>query len=263
VSLKRLLKSIAWKLLPCAGLEARTPAGLRLPVRDKGEWGCLDEIFVGRAYEPFCPHLQGVRGWVDLGCNVGFFSLGLLDALARHASGTPPATTAFLGDANETCVGLASETIRRNGLAPAWRCEHVVIGPPGETVSFAQFKFSIHSNIFARQRGERTFRYRTTDFPALMGRLCGVFDLIKIDVEGAEMFLFKHHGDWLRKFGYGLCEWHAPQFEGAALRVAVRALGFEVLEMRSQPAEGYDVSRGHSWESPVGMALWRNPSLAV
>ena len=71
------MESIAWRLLPYAGLEAHTPGGLRVNINDKGQWGCLNEIFVARTYEPYWPELRKVRGWVDLGCNTGFFSLAL------------------------------------------------------------------------------------------------------------------------------------------------------------------------------------------
>jgi FkbM family methyltransferase len=252
------MQSVAWKMLPYACLEARTPGGLRVAVADKGQWGCLDEIFIGRVYEPFWPALREVRAWVDLGCNAGFFSLALQDFLNRDGTGNQKITKAFLGDASEACVAQARESIQRNGLAGQWACEHVVIGPPGETVSFSQFKFSVHSNIFGAQRGERTFRYLATDFPALMSRLSEVNDLIKIDIEGAELFLFRHHADLMKRFRYGLCEWHAPQFDGAAMRDWLAGIGFQTLEMRSQSA-GHDVARGHSWDSPMGMVLWRNP----
>ena len=250
------MQSVAWKMLPYAGLEARTPGGLRLAVTDKGQWGCLDEIFISRAYEPFWPSLRDVRGWVDLGCNAGFFSLAQQDFLNRNGAINEP-TRAFLGDANETCVAQAREAIQRNGLAEYWTSEHVVIGPPGETVSFSQFKFSVHSSIFALQRGERTLRYPVTDVPALVSRLSGVFDLIKIDIEGAELFLIRHHNDLLNRFRYGLCEWHAPQFDGRAMREWLAGTGFQILQMRSQPAD-YDLARGHSWDSPeIGRASCR------
>ena len=258
MGLKRLCQSLAWKLLPHAGLEVQTPGGLSLLIRDKGEWSCLGEIFVERVYEPFWPHLRDVRGWVDLGCNVGFFSLAMLDGLTQ-ASGQRPRTRAFLGDANRVCLATALDNLRRNGLGDAWTCEHVVAGPPGATVTFSQFKNSIHSGILSRQKGERTFYYPTTDLKHLFDGLRDVFDLIKIDIEGAEVFVFRHYAETLRRFRFGLCEWHAPDFTGPALRTAIQELGFEVRELRSQP-HGWDRSRGHSWESPLGMVLWRNPS---
>jgi len=106
--MKRLLKSLAWRFLPHAGLEAETPGALRLPIRDSGAWGCLSEIFVQRTYEPFWPYLRDVRGWVDLGCNVGFFSLGLLDFLSPDPA-RRPATKALLGDANQRCLQTAAK----------------------------------------------------------------------------------------------------------------------------------------------------------
>lgn len=258
MSLKRLCRSIAWKMLPFAGLEMKTSGGLHLLIRDKGEWSCLREIFVERVYDPFWPHLRDVRGWVDLGCNVGFFSLAMAETLTLAWKQRPP-TRAFLGDANKVCLATAWDNVSRNGLAEGWSHGHVVAGPPGETVTFSQFKNSIHSGILSRQKGEKTFHYPTTHLGKLFGELQGVFDLIKIDVEGAEVFVFQHYAQELRRFRFGLCEWHAPDFEGPALRKAIQELGFEVLEMRSQDY-GWNLARGHAWESPLGMVLWRNPS---
>jgi FkbM family methyltransferase len=256
---KRLLKSLAWKLIPYAGLQLTTPGGLRLPICDQGGWGCLEEVFVAGVYEPFFRHLAGVKGWVDLGCNVGFFSLGLLDYIVRQRP-SAPRPRALLGDANEHCLTLARRALDLNGLREAWDCRHVVVGPPGTIVMFSQFKFSVHSSIFSRQRGEKTFRYPTTDLTSLLTGPGDAFDLVKLDVEGAERFVFEHHSELLRRFRFGLCEWHAPHFDGAALRDWLTGHDLELCEMRSQFAEGYDRTRGHTWNSPVGMALWHNPS---
>ncbi len=256
--MKRLLKSWAWKLIPYADLQLRTRGGLWLEVQDQGAWGCLEEVFLGGAYEPFYRHLGQVRGWLDLGCNVGFFSLGLLDYLLRqNPSLTRP--PALLADANEYCVARARRAVERNNLAGRWQCQHVVVGPPGQTVSFAQFRFSTHSGIFSAQRGEKTYRYRTTDLPALFHSLGPEIDLLKLDIEGAERFVFDLHSPLLGRFRYGLCEWHGPHFDGGTLRRWIDGHELELLEMRSQTAEGYDAARGHTWESPVGLALWRNP----
>lgn len=256
--MSRLFKSLAWKCLPGAELQLRTQAGLRLEIRDKGAWAALEEIFVARIYEPFFRHLNGITGWVDLGCNVGFFSLGLLDYLKRqHAA--DPLPRALLGDANTHCVAMARRMVQTNRLASVWDCRHVVVGPPGEVVTFSQFKLSLHSGIFSPQRGEKTFRYRTTDLPALLSGWDGACNLIKLDIEGAERCVFENHSELMAGFQYGLCEWHAPHFLGSSLREWIRNHKLELLEMKSQPVEGYDSSLGDSWDSPVGTALWRNP----
>ncbi len=256
--MKRLLKSWAWKLFPYAGLELKTRSGLLLQIRERGAWGCLEEVFVSGAYDPFFQHLGLVNGWLDLGCNVGFFSLGLLDYL--RATGRPGAEPrALLVDANELCVATARQAVAQNNLTQRWSTRHAVVGPPGETVRFAQFRFSIHSGIFSAQRGEKTLVYPTVDLPALIGGLPREIDFLKVDIEGAERFVFDLPKGMLDRFRYILCEWHSPHFSGPELRRWIEHNGMELLVMRSQAAEGYDLSRGHSWDSPVGMALWQNP----
>jgi len=256
---KRLLKSWAWKLLPRAELRLRTRGGLRLDIADQGAWGCLEEVFLGAAYEPFFRHLHDVRGWVDLGCNVGFFSLALWDSILQR-NPNAPLPRVLMGDANEHCLTMVRRALDNNQLSGPWNCRHIVVGPPGETVSFAQFRFSVHSGIFSAQRGEKNYRYPTTDLPSLLSGLGPEMDLLKLDVEGAERFIFELHPHLLGRFRFGLCEWHAPHFPGNSLRQWIKTHKLELLEMRSQTAEGYDSARGHTWDSPVGMALWRNPS---
>jgi FkbM family methyltransferase len=262
MSIRRLLKSVVRDLLPYAELDFRTPYGLHLYVPDRGAWSSLGEVFLARLYDPFYRHLCGVHGWVDLGCNNGFFSFGLLDYLSRLEEKVPD-TRAFLGDANERCIAWVLRSIGENGLQNVWRCQHVVVGPPGATVCFSQDKDSLHSNIFGRGRTQKKSCHNATDLPALLACEQNIYDLIKIDIEGAELFLFKHHGDLLKKFRYGLCEWHAPPYDGPALREAIKGLGGEVVEVQSHSAGGRDLSRGHSWMAPVGMALWRNAAPAV
>lgn len=210
-------------------------------------------------YQPFFRHLGDVRGWLDLGCNVGFFSLALWDSiLQKNPSAARPRV--LLGDANEYCVAIARRAVETNNLSPGWDCRHIVIGPPNQTVTFAQFKFSVHSSIFSTQRGQRNHRYPTTDLPELFESLAPEIDLLKLDIEGAEQFVFALPDQLLGRFRYGLCEWHSPHFTGQDLRTWINRHKLELLEMKSQSAEGYDAAHGDSWESPVGITLWRNPA---
>jgi len=258
MSLKRLLRSIARDLLPHAALEFRTGSGLHLFVPDRGAWSSAAEVFMGRIYDPFYRHLGGVRQWVDLGCNNGFFSFGLLDHLARQPGGKPE-TRAFLGDANPVCAARVSAAIAHNGLASRWVCEPLIIGPRNATVSLKVHKDSMHTNIFDRGHGRRSGGNPTTDITARLAGETSYFDLAKIDIEGAEKFLFDDHLDFLKRFPLGLCEWHAPVFSGPELKARLEKLGWRVLELHSQGVE-YDLQRGDSWESPAGMVLWENPA---
>jgi FkbM family methyltransferase len=257
MSLKRLLQSVIRDLLPHAGLDFHTPSGLHLFVPDRGAWSSVGEVFFTRVYDPFYPHLGEVRHWVDLGCNHGFFSFGLQDHLFRQTQ-VRPDTRVFLADANELCVARVRGAIEHNALQPRWQCRHMVIGPPGTTVSFQVHKDSLGSNIFGHGRSRRrTRRYLTTDITAALARETDLFDLIKIVVEGAEQFLFDHHLNFLKRFRFGLCEWHAPVFPGPELQTRLRRLNWRVLEVRSHTGEA-----GDAWASSMGMVLWENPSPA-
>jgi FkbM family methyltransferase len=258
MSLKRLLKSVVQDLLPHAGLDFRTQSGLHLFVPDRGAWSSATEVFFTRVYDPFYQHLDDVRQWVDLGCNNGFFSFGFLDHLFRQKNGLPD-TRVFLADANEVCVARVRGAIEHNTLQSGWQCQQAVIGPPGTTVHFRQHKNSLGSNIFGRGRSRgRSRHYLTTDITEKLAHESDLFDFIKIDIEGAEQFLFAHHGNFLKRFRFGLCEWHAPTFTGPEIQARLQQSNWRVLEWRSSGVE-YDLRRGDSWESPMGTVLWENP----
>jgi FkbM family methyltransferase len=258
MSIQRLMKSIVRDLLPYAKLDFQTFSGLHLDVPDRGAWSSVGEVFVSRSYDPFYEQLNDVRHWVDLGSNQGFFSFGLLEHLARK-EGRFPDTRALLGDANESCVKRARTSIQRNGLQDCWKCEQIVIGPPDSTVKFEQHKDTIHSNIFAVGRSHKNIYLPTTNISRMLAGKQGLFDLIKIDIEGAEKFLFQSHLDFLTRFRYGICEWHAPAFPGTELEKFLRQLNWRVIDFRSAPVK-YDLRKGNSWESILGMAFWENPA---
>jgi FkbM family methyltransferase len=260
---QRLMKSIVRDLMPYAGLDTYTPSGVHLQVPDRGAWSTVGEVFITRGYDHFYPQLESVRNWVDIGCNQGFVSIGLREHLIRVSGSTPetrstPATRVFLGDANETCVARVRAAIEHNHLK-GWRCERTVIGPPDSFVRFEQHKDSVHSNIFAWGRSHKNFRLATTNITQTLADEKDLFDLIKIDIEGAERFLFHHHVDFLKRFRYGLCEWHAPMFPGSEVEEHLRKWMWRVVDFRSS-ADQYDLRKGHSWESRFGMVLWENPS---
>jgi FkbM family methyltransferase len=255
MSLKRLARSIVRDLLPYADLQFHTQSGLHLSIPDRGAWSTAGEVFLTRIYDPFFRHLKDVRHWVDLGCNHGFFSFGLLDYLAGPENGLPK-TNVFLGDADAVCAGRVREAITRNQLD--WRCEQVVIGPPGQTVSFKRNKDSLASNIFGRGHG-RNCHYPTTDITARLAQEKNLFDLVKIDVEGAEKFLFDHHLNFLKRFRFVHCEWHGPFYSGKQVRGFIQQLNWRPIELRVMGVK-HDPALDSSWDHPMGGILWENPN---
>ena len=133
-----------------------------------------------------------------------------------------------------------------------------VIGSAGQTVDFHEFRYAVASGIFSQQRGEKVRRYRTTPLADRLKTEPGVFDVIKIDIEGAGKSLFDQEMPVLQRFRFGVCEWHPPMMAGRQLHAAGTGAGFEVLGFASQWIQ-YDLRRGDSLASPLGMLWWRNP----
>ncbi len=253
---QRLQQSLAWRFFPHASLAARTASGLALRLTDKGDWASASEVFIERTYDPFFRHLVGVRAWVDAGCNTGFFSLGLVEYLRAQADQVP-ATRAVLLDASARSVAKARDLAAANELS-GWRCRRCVIGPAGQTVPFYEFKYSVTSSLFPKARPERVEQVATTLLADAIGTSPDDFDLLKVDIEGAEKFLFDQEEAVLRAFPLVLMEWHQPEWPGSALKRWLDATKAKLLEVRSLPCDWDPVRQGHSFGSPVGLALWRN-----
>ena len=88
MSLQRLLLSVAWRLFPYAQAQVKTVNRVRLPLRARGDFAPLEEIFVQQAYAPLVAALpQPILSWVDLGCNAGMFSAWLYDRACAAGRG--------------------------------------------------------------------------------------------------------------------------------------------------------------------------------
>jgi FkbM family methyltransferase len=257
VSLQRLLKSIAWKLIPYAELNFQLPSGLHFSVRDKGSYACLNELWVQKTYDSFFSKIGKITGWVDIGCNVGFFSMALEDS-QRERYGKADQRSALLIDANEQCVGATKSLLEQNRLSNI-ESYHAVIGPKGETVAFHQFKHSVTSRIMSSQKGEKIYYYKTTPLVEIIGDWKGPFDLIKVDVEGAEKYVFEQEQDQLLRFKYGLCEWHEPYTNGKLIMEFCERNSLEVIFLKSQYPE-WSPGQKDTLDSSLGMIGWANPS---
>jgi len=229
---------------------------LRLSVRNKGDWAACSEIFIEQAYAPFLEHFGAVRRWVDLGSNAGFFSLGLLDHL-REQAGTDVKTTALLLDASKDSLRSAERNLAENQLDTVWRTIPCLIGPEGKEIDFFEYKFSVASSVFRRARPEKVSRLKTVPLARAVGSPAGEFDLLKVDIEGAERFLLRQEADFVTQFPLVLLEWHFD-FPGRELKEWIAAHSGEVIAFRSTPSGWDPLQQGHSWESPFGVALWRN-----
>ena len=247
MSLPRLLLSVAWKLFPFAQAQIKTAHRVRVPLRARGDFAALEEIFVLRAYEPLLAKLPApILSWVDLGCNAGMFSACLYDRACGTGRGAE--CRALLVDPG-VCVRTAREFVRLNGLT--FDVVQSCIGD-GQPAVFYESKSSIRSSSAIKPDSrEKEIRVETVSATSLLEQHhFAEADLLKVDIEGAEKYLLDEAG-LLRRFRAGILEWHAETTTGATAAKWITDQGGRIVHVVSQ-----DGTPGDPLASHVGMIAW-------
>ncbi len=245
--MQRLLLSIAWKLFPYARAQIKTARRVRVPLRARGDFAALEEIFVLRAYEPLLAKLPGpIVSWVDLGCNAGLFSAYLYDRACEAGRGTE--CRALLVDPG-SCVETAREFVRLNGLN--FDVVQACIGDGQPTVFYESKSSTRSSSSIKPNSREKEIRVETVSVTTLLEQHhFGTANLLKVDIEGAEKYLLNEPG-LFRRFRAGILEWHAETTTGPTAAKWITDQGGRIVHVVSQ-----DGTEGDPLASHVGMIAW-------
>ena len=195
--MRKLMQSLARRLLPSAHLEITLPTGIHVPIGSRDQISRFEEIFLARTYDDLLDRIPLPATLCDLGCNAGYFPLALEHRKRLQKSAM--ATRYLCIDANPDCVKIARRSLSRNLPAGAWRVVQGCVGEPGEEMRFHLSKADAHSSVFAKYSYLRTVRMKALDLTSLFREMFpdGI-DLLKVDIEGAEKFLVMSWGDALR-----------------------------------------------------------------
>ncbi|HEY3897546.1 MAG TPA: FkbM family methyltransferase [Chthoniobacter sp.] len=225
------LHRVADVLLRFRPLVKRTPAGLEYKVRSVASIVAANEIFETPMYRR---PLQGesIRSFVDLGCNVGYFPLLLSDLTgSKDLQG-------LMIDGNQQVLDEALDHVTANDLKNV----AVVLGLAGfdDEKKEADFLVNPSSHIASTATGklnpdvpsagrsvkvtvpcvnvEQAWTSRFGDVP---------IDLLKVDIEGMELELFRNAPALLARSQRLLFEWHKWQVSIADCRAVLNAAGFD------------------------------------
>lgn len=225
------LHRVADLILGVCPLRETTPAGLQYQVRSVASLVAAREIFGTAMYrEPL--RGEAIKRFVDLGCNVGFFPILLADlAGSRDLEG-------LMIDGNHAVLTEAEAHMKMNGLGSV----DVILGLAGFSDLQRQADFLINpsSHIASTATGklnpdvpsagrsvrvsvpcinvEQAWRARFGDAP---------IDLLKVDIEGMELELFRNAPGLLARSSRLLFEWHKWQVSIADCTSALAGAGFE------------------------------------
>ena len=220
-----------WRSRP---LQHILPSGLRVDIKSLSDWAVYNEVFVDGEYDVVIDHvIREARTdvWtLDLGANVGLFTLHLMDRWLRADRGGrrqhvvcvegAPATYRVL-DKNLDQPPLASECARHLGLAGA-RSGSASISTSAHTGLNSIIDRSAPSLL----RVQVPFLDVSTLVPANV-RIA----LLKCDIEGAEELFFSNYPDLLRRVDTAVVELHEYLCSRARCRELLKQAGLERVEI--------------------------------
>lgn len=207
--------------------------GLRCPIAHPEYWWSFEEVFFTDEYRPVFERIPLPNRWLDLGCHAGFFSLFV--ALQRKKAGMTDDFAALLID-GDSRVARSIEAVRAaNGFGERLKFLHgAIAAEPGE-LFFEQamvMSSALVKNGEAKPGVERVPVIRPEQ---IVAALPPPYDLVKIDVEGAEHDFLTTYAPVLNATKHLLLEWHSWHFGGGGLetiRSAASAAGFrEIAEL--------------------------------
>jgi FkbM family methyltransferase len=238
----------------CLGeLDLRIPLGYHVcvPWFDQEIGSSFAEIFLEQEYSGMFQFMKPPARWIDLGAFAGFFSAWLLWTRNRlKLSGSE----ALLIDADEKRAPFIADLLRVNNLSQTFHFRHGTIGAGTGTTRFVHIPYM--GSALASIAGPigRSFDVPILTAAEIMSTFQPPYDLVKVDIEGAEYELFQNYHDLLSQCGYLLLEWHSWHSGGGGMArlqdLAAEAGFYQVAEL--QPVR--EVSAGQT-----GIILFRRP----
>jgi len=221
-------------------LRMRSPIRGEITLRETGtDLLTFDEVVVEEVYKSVLPYLHECQHVVDLGANIGLTSL----YFATHY----PACKIVAVEPNSGTYDLLCANL--SGLVKAGRCKTLKAAIWGsETVLIAdQPENPEHYSAFATREasGPVSSGDEISGMPLKQIMAEAGFeriDLLKVDVEGAEVELFKGDLEWLRSLKCIAIEFHEGSREVIGFDQIMAHYGFRIVD--SNPHTVVAVSNG-------------------
>jgi FkbM family methyltransferase len=232
----RLLYQSLYELLD---LECTLRSGVTLQLASRGEWWAYNEIFVNGEYDP--PILQVLEkhssfrplSVLDLGANVGYFGLRLVDLIRQKHPECQVDLT--MVEPSPKVFGELESRMRSQSLPEAsLRMVQGLVGMRTGSAPFHESATHVKSTIMDEgNRGGRNIKF--IDLSVLMERVEEI-DLLKCDVEGAELLFLENYENLLSKVRNGVFELHHEMCDTRKCRDILLGSGFRETVLRTTPA---------------------------
>jgi FkbM family methyltransferase len=198
-------------------LKMRNPINGPVTLRSVGsDWSTFEEVVTNEVYAGVAEHVSDCRSIVDLGANIGLTTL-------YFATKFPKANIVAVEPNPETFQMLQGNLKGRDNVHPieaaVWSSETRLDGT-SEPNRFSAFE--------VRENSEGTMR--GVPIQQIMELAGGSADILKVDIEGAEVELFKGDLNWLQNVRCIAIEFHGNSREVSNFDAIMAEQGFRVID---------------------------------
>jgi FkbM family methyltransferase len=209
IGIKRVLRSIAFQMLD---LSWELPSEVKIRVRNQSDWAIYNEIFVAGDYDSAismavdAAEVAGALHIVDLGANVGFFTLRCIEMTRDHElRGFSVRITAVEG--NPKSYKQLRERVSSQGDLPTFTAINGLVGKRDGTGAISDLEISGLNHVISDD-SQRHLLVNYIDVEEAVGG--GRIGLLKCDIEGAELVFLKNYPRLLARTEIAVLELH-PQ----------------------------------------------------
>lgn len=184
--------------------------GLCCPIHKQDHIHSFSEIFVTNEYGDFQRDIPLPRRWIDLGCHAGYFSMYLAWHCKRAGIND---FEALLIDADPRVEESIEHLVRMNKLEANFKFQPGLIQAGAGTREFGLREVMASSSDLSGACEKASVRI--LDSQKILETFAPPYDLIKVDIEGAETAFITAYEAVLAQAKNLILEWHSNSEEGA------------------------------------------------
>ena len=212
-------------------LNMRYPVKSEVSLREVGsDIHTFTEVFKEQVYRDLLSHVKECRTVIDLGANIGlaalYFTTHYPDCKLLAVEPHPGTYQMLRMNLKDLISAKRCRTLR----AAVWGKETVLVGEALDAPEHYS-TFAMHEAASAGSAEQQTIGLSMPGIIAESG--FDTVDILKVDIEGAEVELFKGDVSWLNRVRSIAIEFHADSREAAEFDGLMQQHGFRVIDTGS------------------------------
>jgi FkbM family methyltransferase len=224
-----------------------TARGVHVRVDNFSDWVIYHEVFVEAEYDEAidlalasAPLERPFRA-LDLGAHAGYFTLRLVDRARLTRGLDAPLVITAVEPRPDSAAAFTERVLHSNALTASVTLVQGLVGKRSGTALLDRSRGPGSTGIMTSSTTD-TIEVPFVDLSALVAG-DAVIDLIKCDIEGAELMLLENHGDVFAKARVVAFELHDPLCHVPRCRALLQAAGF-VEQPGQRSRDGFSIYVG-------------------